>query len=61
MISKLLQRIKYAFTPQSEQSKLEEFITKQQPTSVCDVEYWINVYDRKQYADRTARFTHIYR
>jgi hypothetical protein len=58
MLSKLLKRIRDAFTPQSDQDRLDEFITKQQPTSVCDVEHWINVYDRNQHNQRSSVFNH---
>jgi hypothetical protein len=51
MLLKLLEKVKQAFTPESEQDRLDAFITKQHPTSVCDVEYWIGVYDRRQRDD----------
>ena len=46
------------FTAPTEQNKLDAFIARQQPTSVGDVEYWINVYDRRQYTDRSSSFTY---
>lgn len=61
MLSKLIERLLNAFIPEPEQDKLDEFITRQQPTSVCDVEYWINVYDRKQYENRASTFSYHYR
>lgn len=53
MLSNLLSIFKRAFTMPSEQEKLDAFIESHQPTSVCDVEYWIRVYDRKQFAERS--------
>jgi hypothetical protein len=37
------------FVPMSDQETLDEFITRQHPTSICDVEYYIRMYDRRQY------------
>lgn len=61
MLSNIIERVKQAFTAPSEQTKLDEFIARQHPTSVGDVEYWINVYDRKQYLERSSNFTYHYR
>ena len=52
MLSNLINKLKKMFEPESEQSKLDAFIARQQPTSVCDVEYWIRVYDHKQHKSR---------
>jgi hypothetical protein len=40
-------------TAPTEQENLDAFIARQQPTSVGDVEYWITVYDRRQYSNRS--------
>jgi hypothetical protein len=56
MLSKLLSFFKHAFTAPSEQEQLDAFIAAQHPTSVCDVEYWIGVYDRQQYKNRSQGF-----
>ena len=58
MLSNIIEKVKQAFTPATEQSKLDAFIERQHPTSVGDVEYWINVYDRKQYAERSSNFSY---
>ena len=56
MLSNLLERVKKAFAPISEQDRLDAFIAEQHPTSVCDVEYWLNEYDRRQYRARSSSF-----
>ena len=56
MLSKLLSFFKNAFTAPSEQERLDAFISAQHPTSVGDVEYWINVYDRMQHKNRSQSF-----
>lgn len=56
MLSKLLSFLQKAFSSPSEQDRLDAFITAQNPTSVCDVEYWIGVYDRMQYKNRSQSF-----
>lgn len=61
MLSKIIETVKQAFAPVSEQSQLDAFIEQQHPTSVCDVEYWINVYDRKRYTERSSNFSCHYR
>jgi hypothetical protein len=61
MLSNIIAKVKQAFTPESEQDKLDDFIARQQPTSVGDVEYWINVYDRNKYLDRSSNFSYHYR
>ena len=58
MLSNIISKIKQAFTAPTEQSRLDAFIAKQQPTSVGDVEYWINVYDRMQYTNRSSSFSY---
>ena len=58
MLSNLKTAINKFFSAPSEQEKLDDFIARQQPTSVGDVEYWITVYDRMQYADRSRNFTY---
>ena len=58
MLSNIINKIKQMFTAPTEQNKLDAFIARQQPTSVGDVEYWINVYDRRQYTDRSSSFTY---
>ena len=57
MLSKLISFFKHAFTSPTEQERLDAFITQQQPTSVGDVEYWIGVYDRMQYTNRSKSFS----
>ena len=49
MLFKIIEKIKQAFTPISEQDALTQYIERHHPTSVYDVEYWIQQYDRKQY------------
>jgi hypothetical protein len=61
MLYNLIEKVKQVFTSPSEQEKLDDFITRQHPTSVGDVEYWINVYDRKQYLERSSNFSYLYR
>ena len=61
MLSNIIEKVKQAFAPTTRQDDLDAFITAQHPTSVCDVEYWINVYDRKQYAERSSNFSYHYR
>jgi hypothetical protein len=61
MLSNIIDKVKQVFTAPSEQEKLDDFITRQQPTSVGDVEYWIGVYDRKQYAERSSNFSYHYK
>ena len=48
MLSKIIQTLQKLFTAPTEQESLDAFISAQHPTSVCDVEYWIDVYDRNQ-------------
>lgn len=54
MLSNVLEKIQKALQGPTEQEKLDEFISRQQPTSVGDVEYWMNVYDRTQYHQRSS-------
>lgn len=61
MLSKFFESLQKAFAAPTEQEKLDDFITRQHPTSVGDVEYWINVYDREQHRQRSANFTYNYR
>ena len=56
MLSKLINRVKFAFAPVSPQDSLDAFIQSKNPTTVCEVEYWIKVYDREQYSNRSANF-----
>ena len=56
MLYNIVEKLKQVFTAPTEQSKLDAFIAQQQPTSVGDVEYWINVYDRMQYTNRSSTF-----
>lgn len=56
MLSKFFETLQKAFTAPSEQDNLDAFIAAQHPTSVTDVEYWINVYDRRQHAARSNNF-----
>ena len=56
MLSKLLSFFAQTFKTQTEQEKLDAFIAYQQPASVNDVEYWIGVYDRMQYQNRSKNF-----
>jgi hypothetical protein len=58
MLYNIIEKLKQIFSEPSEQSKLDAFIAQQQPTSVGDVEYWINVYDRRQYLDRSSSFSY---
>jgi hypothetical protein len=48
MLSNLLEKLKQFFTPETEQDRIDAFVARQQPTSVCDVEYWLKEYDRRQ-------------
>jgi hypothetical protein len=61
MLSNIIEKVKQAFTPSTRQDDLDAFIERQQPTSVSDVEYWMQEYDRKQYADRSSNFSYHYR
>jgi hypothetical protein len=61
MLSNIIEKVKQCFAPASRQETLDAFIEAQHPTSVCDVEYWINVYDRRQYAERSSNFSYHYR
>ena len=62
MLSNLIDAVKSAFTPQSEQETLDAYIAAQHPTSVYDVEYWMNEYDRKQRTTAlSANFNYHYR
>ena len=56
MLSKLISFFEHAFTSPTEQERLDAFIAQQQPTSVGDVEYWIGIYDRMQYKNRSQSF-----
>jgi len=56
MLSNLIEKFQKALQGPTEQEKLDEFVTRQHPTSVGDVEYWINEYDRIQYRQRSANF-----
>jgi len=56
MLSNLLSFFKAIFTAPTEQESLDAFISAQHPTSVGDVEYWIEVYDRRQYLNRSKNF-----
>lgn len=61
MLANLINRVKQAFAVPDQQDQLDKFIRDQHPTSVCDVEHWINVYDRNQFANRSANFSNFYR
>jgi hypothetical protein len=61
MLSNLIEKVKQAFAPLTEQESIDAFIARQQPTSVYDVEYWMNEYDRNQYKQRSANFSIHYR
>jgi len=54
MLYNILEKIKKVLEGPTEQEKLDDFITRQNPTSVADVEYWISVYDRIQYRQRSS-------
>jgi hypothetical protein len=56
MLSNLLERVKSAFKPVSEQERIDAYIAEKQPTNVCDVEYWLNEYDRRQHRARSSNF-----
>lgn len=58
MLSKFIKNLQKLFTAPTSQSELDAFIKSKNPTSVGDVEYWIDVYDRKQYIDRSRSFNH---
>ena len=58
MLSNLIEKFQRVFAAPTEQEKLDAFIAQQQPTSVCDVEYWINVYDRNQHTQRSSSFVY---
>lgn len=61
MLSNIIQSLQKLFIGPTEQETLDAFIAAQRPTSVCDVEYWINQYDRKQYQSRSSNFSYHYR
>lgn len=48
MLAKITELLKSIFKTPSLHDELDAFITRQQPTSVGDVEHWINVFDRRQ-------------
>ena len=58
MLSNILTQLKKMFSGPTEQENLDAFIAKQHPTSVCDVEYWMNVYDRRQHAQRSQNIVY---
>jgi len=61
MLSKFIESLQKIFSAPTEQERLDDFITRQEPTSVGDVEYWINVYDRAQFNQRSANIGYHYR
>ena len=61
MLSNIIKTVKNVFTPRTEQQNLDAYIASQHPTSVADVEYWIEQYDRKQYTQRSSNFSYYYR
>lgn len=44
----LLKWIKSLFVEASYQDSLDSFIASKRPTSPCEVEHWIRVYDQKK-------------
>lgn len=38
------------FTRNDEQYKLDQYVTSMQPTTVAEVDYWINQFERKSQA-----------
>lgn len=48
MLSKIAAFFKSLTKTNTLQEELDAFIARHQPTSVGDVEYWINVFDRRQ-------------
>ena len=62
MLSNLIAKVKQAFTPVSEHELLDAYVAAHQPTSVYDVEYWIQEYDRKQRSPSlSSNFSYHYR
>ena len=50
--------LKKLFVAKSEQDKLDEFITNQRPTTVNEVEYWTDVYDRRRHNSQASTYFH---
>ena len=48
MLAKIAAFFKTLFKAPTLQDELDAFIARQKPTSVGDVEYWIQVFDRRQ-------------
>ena len=56
MLSFILEKLKQLSSQPSEQQQLDDFIIKHCPTSVGDVEHWINEYDRRQCSNHLNNF-----
>ena len=50
MLSKIINQIKSIFTTQYRHEDLDSFIIRNDPTTVQDVEYLINLYDSRERA-----------
>lgn len=48
MLAKIAAFFKTIFKTPTHQEELDAFIAQHKPTSACDVEYWIAVFDRQQ-------------
>jgi len=48
MLYNIFKKIQQFFAKNDYQSNLDEFISRHHPTSVCDVEHLISVYDREK-------------
>ncbi len=56
LVTYLIEKIKRAFEPTTYGDELEHFVASHHPTTVTDVEYWINQYDRRQQRARYGMF-----
>jgi hypothetical protein len=54
MLKKLVNIFNQIFYMQSEQQKLELYISQHNPTSVADVEHWIQQFDRSNHSNYSA-------
>jgi len=48
LLNKITQWFKLVFAPVSLENELDAYITSKHPTTPAEVEYWIDVYDRKK-------------
>lgn len=56
LIAFIGQLIKRAFEPATYGQELEQFVASHNPSTVADVEYWIDQYDRRQQRKPSGMF-----